>query len=50
MNGFATQVAPGQAIQYRVPDMFNRPWAQTREGYFEQHMERPVDTLDLGFE
>ena len=50
VNGFATQVAPGQIIEYRVPDMFNRPWAETWEEFFEQNMERPVDTLDLGFE
>lgn len=50
VNGFATQVAPGQVIEYRVPDMFGRPWAQTWEESFEQDMERPVETLDLGFE
>ena len=50
VNGFATQVAPGQVIEYRVPDLLDRPWAQTWEEYFEQDMERPDDELDLGFE
>lgn len=39
--GFATPVAPGQVIDYRVPDMFNRPWAQIWEEHFEQDMQKP---------
>jgi hypothetical protein len=50
IDGFATQVAPGQVIEFRVPDMFDRPWAQIWEEHFEQDMERPGDELDLGFE
>ena len=50
VNGFATQVAPGQVIEYRIPDLLDRPWAQTWEDYFEQDMERPDDEPDLGFE
>lgn len=50
IDGFATQVAPGEIIEYRVPDMFGRPWAQIWEEHFEQNMERPDDELDLGFE
>ena len=50
VDGFATQVAPGQVIEYRVPDLLDRPWAQTWEEYFEQDMERPDEELDLGFE
>ena len=49
VKGFATPVAPGQVIEYRVPDMFNRPWTQIWEEYFEKNMERPKETLDLGF-
>ena len=41
MEGFATQVAPGTVIEYRVPALLDRPWAQTWEQYFEQGMERP---------
>ena len=49
IDGFATQVAPGQAIEYKVPDMFDRPWAKIWEEYFEKNMERPKEELDLGF-
>jgi hypothetical protein len=49
IDGFATQVAPGEVIQYRVPDMFGRPWAQIWEENFEQNMDRPKQELDLGF-
>ena len=37
----ATPVTPGQVIEYEVPDMYGRPWAQIWEKYFEQGMERP---------
>ena len=41
IDGFATQVAPGQVIEYQVPDMLDRPWAKIWEEYFEKDMERP---------
>jgi len=41
VNGKATPVTPGQVIQYRVPDMYGRPWAQIWEQYFEQGMQKP---------
>jgi hypothetical protein len=50
INGYATQVAPGQIIEFRVPDMFDRPWAKIWAEFFEQNMDRPDETLDLGFE
>jgi hypothetical protein len=37
-------------IEFKVPDMFGRPWAQIWEEHFEQDMERPRQLLDLGFE
>ena len=46
----ATQVAPGEVIEFRVPDMFNRPWARIWEEFFEQEMERPTRELNLGFD
>jgi hypothetical protein len=49
IDGFATQVAPGQVIPFKVPDMFDRPWARIWEENFEQNMERPKQELDLGF-
>jgi hypothetical protein len=47
--GLAGQVAPGQVIEYRVPDMLHRPWAKAWEEYFEKNMDRPKVELDLGF-
>ena len=40
-DGFATPVVPGQIIEYEVPDMLGRPWAQIWEKYHEQGMKRP---------
>jgi len=41
LNGKATPVSPGTTIQYKVPDMFGRPWAATYEEYYEKDMKRP---------
>jgi hypothetical protein len=41
INGKATPVSPGTEIQYRVPDIYGRPWAQIWEQNFEQGMEKP---------
>ena len=49
VDGFATQVAPGEVIEYRVPDMLDRPWAQIWEE-FERDMDAPGQELDLGFD
>ena len=46
VNGKATPVSPGTEIQYRVPDIYGRPWAQIWEQYFEQGMEKP-ETEDI---
>ena len=43
VKGKATPVTPGQTIEYEVPDMYGRPWAQIWEKYSEQGMERPKD-------
>jgi hypothetical protein len=34
-------LTPGATIEYTVPDMYGRPWAQIWERYFEQGMQRP---------
>jgi hypothetical protein len=49
VNGIPTEVAPGTEIQYTVPDMLDRPWADIWEKHLEKDMERPVEELDLGF-
>ena len=43
IKGQATAVSPGTVIEYRVPDMYGRPWAQNWEQYFEQGMEKPAE-------
>jgi hypothetical protein len=41
LEGSATPVTPGTVIEYEVPDMYGRPWAQLWEKYFEQGMTKP---------
>ena len=50
VKGQATPVAPGQVIEYEIPDMFGRPWAQMWEKYSEKGMEKPKeeDIFDFG--
>ena len=43
LNGKATPVAPGTVIQYKVPDMFGRPWAQIWQENFEKNMAKPAE-------
>jgi len=50
VNGRPTPVVPGAVIQYRVEDLYGRPWAAVWEQYFEQKMQRPKgeDLFDFG--
>ena len=41
INGRPQPQSPGATIDYTVPDMYGRPWAQIWEQYFEAGMERP---------
>jgi hypothetical protein len=41
VNGRATPAVPGTVIQYRVEDLYGRPWAAYWEEYFEKGMQRP---------
>jgi hypothetical protein len=50
IEGRATTVNPGTVIEYRVPDMYGRPWAQIWEQYFEAGMERPEEKDVFSFE
>jgi hypothetical protein len=43
VDGRPKPVSPGTMIEYTVPDMYGRPWAQIWERYFEQGMQRPAD-------
>jgi len=47
IDGTATPVSPGAVIEYEVPDMLGRPWAQIWEKYWEQGMERPAEEEDI---
>jgi len=46
VKGTATPLTPGRVIEFEVPDMYGRPWAQIWEKYWEQGMKRP-DQEDL---
>ncbi len=50
VKGTATPVTPGRVLEFEVPDMFGRPWAQIWEKYWEQDMKRPKadDLFDFG--
>ena len=41
VDGRPQPVSPGEIIDFRVPDMYGRPWAQIWEQYFEDGMQRP---------
>jgi hypothetical protein len=47
-DGRGTQVPPGTTIEYKVRDLFDRPWARIWEEYFEKDMKRPAESGDLG--
>jgi hypothetical protein len=49
VNGRPLPLSPGATIDYTVPDMYGRPWAQIWERYFEQGMQRPVDDSIFDF-
>ncbi|HEY8553278.1 MAG TPA: hypothetical protein VIL43_01920 [Burkholderiales bacterium] len=50
IEGTATPVSPGTVIQYEVPDMYARPWAQIWEKYWERGMQRPEDDDIFSFD
>ena len=50
IDGIATPVSPGQVIEYRIPDMYGRPWAEIWEENFEQNMDLPDETDIFSFE
>ncbi|MGD8808196.1 MAG: hypothetical protein PVG24_01255 [Gammaproteobacteria bacterium] len=47
-DGRNTQVAPGTTIPFEVRDLYDRPWAQIWEEYFEDGMSRPEEDDSLG--
>jgi hypothetical protein len=49
-EGLATPVAPPATISYDVLDMYDRPWAQLWEKYWEEGMSRPEREDIFSFE
>ncbi|WP_373354542.1 hypothetical protein [Pseudoroseicyclus sp. CXY001] len=49
-EGRAQQTPPGTVIEFRVPDWFNRPWADRWTRYFEEGMEPPEAESLFGFD
>jgi hypothetical protein len=50
IDGRATPVAPGTTFDYKVPDMYGRPWGKLWEQYDEQGMQRPKGGDIFSFE
>jgi hypothetical protein len=50
IDGRATPVSPGDVIEYKVPDMYGRPWADIWEQHHEQDMDKPEDEDLFSFE
>lgn len=50
IDGYTTPIPPGTTIEYTVPDIYGRPWAQIWERYHEEGMERPERPTLFGFQ
>src|SRR5690606_1054708 len=50
IDGRATPVSPGTVIEYKVTDMYGRPWAAIWQEHHEQGMQRPDDADIFTFE
>jgi hypothetical protein len=50
ISGTATPVSPGAVIEYQVPDMYGRPWAQIWEQYWEEGMDKPEEEDIFSFD
>ena len=51
IKGFATPVSPGEIIEFRVPEIYDRPWAGIWEEYHEKGMTPPKHEKHLfGFD
>jgi hypothetical protein len=48
IDGFTTPLPPGTTFEYRVPDMYGRPWTQIWERYHEDGMDRPKEESLFG--
>ena len=50
IEGTAVPVSPGQVIEYEVPDMYGRPWADIWEKYWEKDMQKEEEEDIFSFE
>jgi hypothetical protein len=50
LDGRGVTIAPGEVIDFMVPDWYDRPWAQIWEKYFEQDMKKPEAADIFSFE
>jgi hypothetical protein len=50
VKGRGTTVAPGTVIEYKVEDLYGRPWAAIWEQYFERGMQRPKEEEIFNFD
>jgi hypothetical protein len=50
INGRATPVVAGKVIEYKVPNLFDRPWARIWEEHHEQGMQRPKEKELIKFD
>ena len=50
IGGRATPASPGTVVEYKVPDMYGRPWAQIWQEHHEAGMERPEGDDIFSFE
>jgi hypothetical protein len=41
LRGKPTPQSPGKVIEYEIPDLYGRPWAEIWNKYFEQNMQSP---------
>jgi len=50
INGQPTAKTPGSMLQYEMPDLYGRPWAEYWHKYYEQGMQVPKaqDLFDFG--
>lgn len=50
IDGVASPVTPGSVIEYKVPDMYGRPWAENWTEFHEQNMQIPEDEDIFNFD
>lgn len=46
IDGLPEPKVPGDMVEFTVPDLNGRPWADLWVKYFEQNMQRPAEQND----